>query len=58
MPVRLKAIHVLNTISVIDQIMYLIKPFMNKELQKLVSSKFLSVSYICELCSDKRSSEF
>ncbi|KDR18315.1 alpha-tocopherol transfer protein-like [Zootermopsis nevadensis] len=36
MPVRLKAIHILNTIPIADQIMYLTKPFMNKELQKLI----------------------
>ncbi|GFG35174.1 hypothetical protein Cfor_12750 [Coptotermes formosanus] len=36
LPVRLKAIHVLNSISVIEHLMYLIKPFMNKELLKLI----------------------
>lgn len=36
LPVRLKAIHVLNTISVMDHLMYLIKPFMNRELLKMI----------------------
>jgi len=36
MPVRLKAIHILNTQPVIDKIMMLIKPFMKKELTQLI----------------------
>jgi hypothetical protein len=36
LPVRLKGIHVLNTASFVDHLMRLIKPFLNKELQKLV----------------------
>uniref|UniRef100_A0A8D8X432 Alpha-tocopherol transfer protein-like n=1 Tax=Cacopsylla melanoneura TaxID=428564 RepID=A0A8D8X432_9HEMI len=35
-PVRLKGIHVLNTKSLIDKILYIIKPFMKKELLSLI----------------------
>lgn len=37
LPVRLKGIHVLNTQSIIDKIMILIKPFMKKELLNMVN---------------------
>lgn len=36
LPVRLKGIHVLNTAAFVDHLMRLIKPFLSKELQKLV----------------------
>ncbi|XP_054282835.1 alpha-tocopherol transfer protein-like isoform X2 [Macrosteles quadrilineatus] len=36
MPVRLKAIHILNTQPVIDKILLLVKPFMKKELYQLI----------------------
>ncbi|XP_022187145.1 alpha-tocopherol transfer protein-like isoform X4 [Nilaparvata lugens] len=36
MPVRLKAIHVLNTHSLIDKILMLVRPFMKKELMKMI----------------------
>jgi len=36
LPIRLKGIHVLNTQSIIDKIMMLIKPFMKKELLSMV----------------------
>lgn len=35
-PIRLKGIHVVNTLPIIDKIMFMIKPFMNKELLELV----------------------
>lgn len=38
LPVRLKGIHVLNTQSIVDKIMMLIKPFMKKELLSMVST--------------------
>lgn len=36
LPVRLKGIHVLNTQSIVDKIMMLIKPFMKKDLLSMV----------------------
>lgn len=36
MPVRLKGIHILNTKSIVDKIMFIIKPFMKKELLSLI----------------------
>ncbi|XP_046979458.1 alpha-tocopherol transfer protein-like [Schistocerca americana] len=36
LPVRLKAIHIVNVIPVIDKIMLLIKPFMKKELYSMI----------------------
>ncbi|PNF19141.1 hypothetical protein B7P43_G09788 [Cryptotermes secundus] len=36
LPVRLKGIHVLNTAAFVDHLMRLIKPFLSKELQKLI----------------------
>ncbi|XP_075231069.1 alpha-tocopherol transfer protein-like [Lycorma delicatula] len=36
MPVRLKAIHVMNTHSLVDKILLLLKPFMKKELIKMI----------------------
>lgn len=36
LPVRLKGIHVLNTQSIVDKIMMLLKPFMKKELLSMV----------------------
>ncbi|XP_069679999.1 alpha-tocopherol transfer protein-like isoform X3 [Periplaneta americana] len=36
LPVRLKAIHILNVMSIMDYIMSVIKPFLSKELLKLV----------------------
>ncbi|XP_025414704.1 alpha-tocopherol transfer protein-like [Sipha flava] len=36
LPVRLKGIHVLNTQSIVDKIMILVKPFMKKELLSMV----------------------
>ncbi|XP_073975248.1 alpha-tocopherol transfer protein-like isoform X2 [Rhodnius prolixus] len=36
LPVRLKAIHVVNTLPIIDKIMFMIKPFMKKELLNLL----------------------
>jgi len=36
MPMRLKAIHVVNTMPIIDKIMFMIKPFMKKELLSLI----------------------
>ncbi|XP_046980642.1 uncharacterized protein LOC124545744 [Schistocerca americana] len=35
-PLRMKAVHVINTTSVIDKIMMLIKPFLNKELAAIL----------------------
>ncbi|KAK3933413.1 Alpha-tocopherol transfer protein-like [Frankliniella fusca] len=35
-PVRLKGIHVVNTMPILDKIMFLIKPFMKKELHSLL----------------------
>lgn len=37
LPVRLKGIHVLNTQSIVDKIMMLVKPFMKKELLSMVN---------------------
>jgi hypothetical protein len=37
LPVRLKGIHVLNTQSIVDKIMILVKPFMKKELLSMVN---------------------
>ena len=37
MPVRLKAIHVLNCVWFFDKVLTLIKPFMKKELLDIVS---------------------
>lgn len=37
MPVRLKAIHVVNCVWFIDKVLSLIKPFMKKELMEIVS---------------------
>jgi hypothetical protein len=39
MPVRLKAIHVLNCVWFIDKVLALLKPFMKKELMDIVSLK-------------------
>ncbi|KAJ9574055.1 hypothetical protein L9F63_008581 [Diploptera punctata] len=36
MPVRLKAIHVVNSVYAVDQIMVLLKPFMNRELYNMI----------------------
>uniref|UniRef100_A0A0A9YG14 Alpha-tocopherol transfer protein-like protein n=1 Tax=Lygus hesperus TaxID=30085 RepID=A0A0A9YG14_LYGHE len=36
MPVRLQAIHVVNTMPIIDKIMFMIKPFMKKELLSML----------------------
>ncbi|KAK9499788.1 hypothetical protein O3M35_002760 [Rhynocoris fuscipes] len=36
LPVRLKAIHVVNTLPIVDKIMFMIKPFMKKELLSLI----------------------
>lgn len=38
-PVRLKALHILNTMPIVDTFMNLIKPFMKKELMNLVSQR-------------------
>ncbi|XP_052129781.1 alpha-tocopherol transfer protein-like isoform X1 [Frankliniella occidentalis] len=35
-PVRLKGIHVINTMPIVDKIMFLIKPFMKKELHSIL----------------------
>ncbi|XP_067015078.2 alpha-tocopherol transfer protein-like [Anabrus simplex] len=35
-PIRLKAVHVLNTSSLIDKVMFLIKPFIKKEFLELI----------------------
>ncbi|XP_066908008.1 alpha-tocopherol transfer protein-like [Halyomorpha halys] len=35
-PIRLKAIHVVNTLPIVDKIMFMIKPFMRKELLELI----------------------
>lgn len=39
MPIRLKAIHVINTFPLINQIMSLVKPLMKQELFSIVSKK-------------------
>lgn len=36
LPVRLKAIHILSTSSIVDLIMKMVKPFMKKELMDIV----------------------
>lgn len=41
LPVRLKAIHVLNTKPLIDKIMILVKPFMKKELLNMVNMELI-----------------
>lgn len=38
-PVRLKAIHILNTVSLVDMILNIAKPFVKAELLKLVSER-------------------
>lgn len=38
MPVRMRAIHVLNTEPVLDKLMLLIRPFMDKKFYDMVSS--------------------
>lgn len=38
LPVRLKAIHVVNCVWFVDKLLALVKPFMNKELTDIVSS--------------------
>lgn len=41
LPVRLMGIHVLNTSSLIDKILMLLKPFMKKELLSMVNINLL-----------------
>lgn len=41
-PVRLKAIHVLNTMPMVDTLLNLVKPFMKKELLNLVSQQHVT----------------
>lgn len=38
-PVRLKAIHIMNTMPIVDTILNIIKPFMKAEMLKLVSQR-------------------
>uniref|UniRef100_A0ABD2XKG1 CRAL-TRIO domain-containing protein n=1 Tax=Trichogramma kaykai TaxID=54128 RepID=A0ABD2XKG1_9HYME len=53
MPVRLKAIHVLNCVWFIDRVLALVKPFMKKELMDISST---AESWrICAITSKKRS---
>lgn len=40
-PVRLKALHILNTMPIVDTLVNLIKPFMKKELMNLVSQRYV-----------------
>lgn len=44
-PIKLKAIHVLNSVYFIDKILGLVKPFMKKELFKLVCLLCYSVFF-------------
>lgn len=44
-PVRLKAIHVLNTMPIIDTLLNMIKPFLKAELLQLVSQRHVIRSY-------------
>lgn len=41
-PVRLKAIHVLNTMPIVDTLYNMIKPFIKPELINLVSSQLIN----------------
>lgn len=46
MPIRLKAVHVINTSPVIEILYNMIKPFMKKELIKLVKLQIFLTNYL------------
>lgn len=48
LPVKLKQIHVMNTVYFLDKIMAIIKPFLSKEVAKLVRAP--ATAFNCFLC--------
>ena len=49
LPIQLKAIHVLNTVSFLDRILKIIRPFMKQEIFELVIMIVLRVHYSLKL---------
>lgn len=47
-PVRLKAIHVLNAMPIVDTLLNLMKPFLKKELLNLVSQRHVTSLFFLE----------
>lgn len=47
MPVRLKAIHVINCVWFVDKVIALVKPFMKKELMDIVSTYTSCCCFSC-----------